>query len=296
MKNFLLVLYRISLLFGIFWGAHAWFTWWIDFDTTYTYLVLVLLAVISALYKSMANIRLSNSPTIILALGCFIIANFFRNQFALLGTARALLVVYLIWVLLSDKKSAIQGHLAFVIKAMSFILFLGLIEFVLLNFASIPSFPIQFGEKVNYVFFNYLFYIKNVSDYVHGTGLVRFGSVFLEPGYLAVFLVFLLYARRFDFSIRDNRIMLYSIILSFSLAGYVLSLLGYLFSRHVNNGKNRIVFKILTLGLSLLVLYLFAVSYNGGDNDINNQIVQRLQYDKEKGISGNNRSSDLFEG
>lgn len=293
MKKFSLVLYRISLLFGICWGAHAWFTWWCDSEIAYTYLVLVLLVVISALYKSTAKIRLSYSSNVIIALGCFIIGYLFRNHFALLGTTRALLAVYPIWVLLSDDRSVIQGHLNFIVKTMSFLLLLGLVEFVLLNFVSLPGYPMQYADNLNYVFFNYAFYLKNVGDYTLSTGFDRFGSFFLEPGYLAVFLVFLLYAQRFDFAKRDNRILLYSVLLSFSLAGYIMLLLGYLFNKNVYKSMNRMATRVLTLSLILFVSYFFAINYNEGDNDINNQIVQRLQFDNEKGISGNNRSSEL---
>lgn len=35
------------------------------------------------------------------------------------------------------------------------------------------------------------------------------------------------------------------------------------------------------------------ISYNGGRNVLNEKILSRLQYDEDKGISGNNRTSHL---
>lgn len=41
--------------------------------------------------------------------------------------------------------------------------------------------------------------------------------------------------------------------------------------------------------------YYFALEYNQGDNVLNEAIVERLQYDEEKGIAGNNRTSEVVD-
>lgn len=45
----------------------------------------------------------------------------------------------------------------------------------------------------------------------------------------------------------------------------------------------------------LLPVYYIGISYNDGDNQVNNLIISRLMPDKEKGFSGNNRVSEDFD-
>ena len=243
------------------------------------------------LYQTSAGIRLTRSRNVLFGLFFFILAYFFRNHYAVLGTVRAVMIMYPVWVLLSDNREAVEGHLRFVSKILSVILFIGIIEFLILTIYPVPSFLIQYGDNPNYIFFNYIFSIQYYEESALLLDLNRFNSVFLEPGYLSAMLIFMLYACRFDFSVRTNRIMLYSIIVSFSLAGYVMLALGFIFHQIENNRHE--VRRVLSTVFLLFVFLELSVSYNGGDNIVNKLIVQRLQYDNEKGISGNNRISDV---
>ena len=49
------------------------------------------------------------------------------------------------------------------------------------------------------------------------------------------------------------------------------------------------------IGLSLFVAYYFFSEYNGGKNVINEAIISRLEVDEEKGIAGNNRTSEAMD-
>ncbi len=73
------------------------------------------------------------------------------------------------------------------------------------------------------------------------------------------------------------------VLFSFSLAGYLLLFTGWTLY-WINNSRRA----LLILGLAVLGVIMFK-SWNGGDNPINELIIERLEYDEEKGIKGNNR-------
>ena len=115
----------------------------------------------------------------------------------------------------------------------------------------------------------------------------RFCGYFLEPGHLGMMGAFLLFADGFNFKKRTSWIILLSVFLSFSLTGYVLSFLGYLFVKYERR-QIRLKF-IIFFGILIIAFYLFSTLYNGGDNYLNEKIISRLEPDEEKGIEGNNR-------
>lgn len=121
---------------------------------------------------------------------------------------------------------------------------------------------------------------------------IRFCSIFLEPGYLGTMLSYLLYVGRFDFKKKYNVVFLFALILTLSLAGFVIAALAWILIK-LQEGKSikRLVQIICVLG----IVYYGGINYNGGNNILNEQILSRLQYDKDKGISGNNRASHMAE-
>ena len=116
----------------------------------------------------------------------------------------------------------------------------------------------------------------------------RFCGYFIEPGHLGMMGAFLLYADGFDFKKKTSWIILISVLLTLSLAGYVLLLMGFLFAKYE---RKEISLKfVLFIGILILAVYLFGTFYNEGDNALNERILSRLEYDEERGIEGNNRA------
>ena len=183
-----------------------------------------------------------------------------------------------------------EKTLYYITKWYARLILLSLLIYVLTLLIPIPSFGnIEFAPEVDYGFFsNYLFYVKSMMNVAEG-GFVRFNGPFLEPGYVGMIGAFLLFANRFDFKKKENKIILISVLLSMSLAGWMLTLIGYILNLfHIGKiSISRLVFSLLFI---ISFLYI-GQSYNGGDNMINNEILSRLEYDEEKGFSGNNRNS-----
>lgn len=128
---------------------------------------------------------------------------------------------------------------------------------------------------------NYIFYVY--SDF-YG---IRFNGPFIEPGHLGMMSAFLLFANGFDIKRKENVVIMLTLVLTWSLAGYVLALVGYIFTMY---DQRKIQLKqVISFLVVVVIIFLYANFYNDGDNLLNELIFSRLESDEEKGISGNNR-------
>lgn len=170
--------------------------------------------------------------------------------------------------------------LRFITKWLALMVGIGFIEYLFALVADPPS--IGMFVHPNYQpFINYGFYIKNTYDF--GT-FQRFNAFFLEPGHLAMLSSFLIIANAFKFKKNPYCIiLLVAVIFSFSLAGYLLLFTGW--GLFWIKTMKRAIFT----GIALTAAITFVVSWNMGDNAVNELIISRLEYDEEKGIKGNNR-------
>lgn len=165
--------------------------------------------------------------------------------------------------------------------------------FITLN-TTPPSFGVthwineEFAEKGYGECYNYLFYLKPV--FSNADELIRFRGPFLEPGHLGMICAFILFANHHDYSNKSNLVILVSLVLSFSLAGYLLGLIGFLFSYYYQ-GKIKLT-KFVLFVVLLCGFVAIGQNYNEGNNPVNELILSRLESDEEKGISGNNRNSE----
>lgn len=287
-KNISSHIFKWMLLLLVFWGAHAWFTWELDFLSFGTRTIFRLsLAAIAFIYACKNRIVLKMSNRLTFGIVCYFIA--INLPFKSIGEAIAQLVLIVpIMVLICDKKNA-ENNLSFLAKGLAIVFIPGFVLYFLrlTNQLNIIGYPIQYGDlNVNqtYSFMNYGFMLVRLWK-VDDT---RFTSVFLEPGYLGSLVAFMLYAGNYNFKKWYNVVLLICLILSFSLAGYVVSFIGYiLFS--LSAGKK--IKRLLCLGVMTLLVLWGSQYYNNGNNMINELILSRLEYDEEKGLSGNDRSS-----
>ena len=174
----------------------------------------------------------------------------------------------------------LKDLLHFVTKWLAILLIPALLLYWVSLFITLPNFGTL--RHPNYEpYTNYFFYIKTTFDY----GMFeRFNAFFLEPGHLALLCTFIIMANRYKFkSCPWLWILLVSIIFSFSLAGYVLVAIGFLLVNVNSIGKF-----LITIGLAATFV-IGVLSWNGGNNPLNDLIISRLEYDDTTGIKGNNR-------
>ena len=276
--------FQFSLFLLVCYGAHAWFTWDYDF-LDYRELIpyFLLFSIITLIYQVRFDIKLKNPFLLFLIYLSLTIA----LSFPVFGYSVPIISffwLYPMFVLLNDKRH-IQGHLNFLTKLLCGIIIPGIIIWGILFFYPFPGYPIQWGDlSVNesYFFLNYVFCLKDL----YYADSIRFQSVFLEPSYFGTLLAFLLYANKFSINKVTIKILLIGVILSFSLAAWIITLLGYVLYR-IDSGFN--IKWISTFCVFIVFLYAFALNYNDGNNAINELIVQRLELDNSGGIEGNNR-------
>ena len=118
----------------------------------------------------------------------------------------------------------------------------------------------------------------------------RFQGLFLEPGHIGMIISFVLFCRGYDLRSKQNWILILSLILSFSLAGYILAILGLIMHLLL---QGRLSFKTIFLtciclgGLSFLAI-------KQQDNVFYELIFKRLEFD-DGTMAGDNRYTSVFE-
>ena len=167
------------------------------------------------------------------------------------------------------------------------ILLVSLIAFWISWIPGVPNGGTVINEAADgYVYTNYWLCIRGAFYDI------RFNSLFLEPGHTAMIAAFTLMANNFNLKDKYVFTILICSMFTFSLAGYVLFIIGYFMKRVFQVSFKKACKNIAGYVLLLSVCYIVAISYNNGDNLVNTLIVERLQYDDEVGISGNNRTGE----
>jgi len=279
-------LFRFIVLIGILWDAQAWFTWsWSSGMAKYVYLISSVL--ISFWYVSRNKIRLCHNKNLGIAFFCYLVGLIFTRPHGLMFLIGFVCKIIPFWVIVSDKDN-VESHISFVTKAFSSILIPGILIFLFVIASSIPGFPVINGEDL---YFNYVFCVVKVTG---ADNIYRFQSVLSEPGFLGCLTAFLLFADKFDLKRWQNFVMLIGLILSFSLAVWVLAALGYVI---ILVNKKKSIVRLIYIAIFAFITVIFFKNYNLGNNKVNELILSRLESDDEKSIAGNNRftkTTDLY--
>ena len=227
------------------------------------------------------------------------LGNFNRYLFAIVGSVPLISLILLKEEYLKDLFETFQ-------KVLAPILGLGALFWIAHLFGyDLPYQNISFGVRETsqgdlvdqYTFQNHYLYLVNISWMMDINANIpsyfRFSSIFLEPGYTAVLVMYLLYLNHFEFKYRRNQVYLLTLLLTLSLAGFILTLFAFIAHKLQNSSKR--VTTLVGIGLLLTFGYIFFTNYNGGHNAINETIIERLQYDEENRFVGNNRTSEAMD-
>lgn len=171
----------------------------------------------------------------------------------------------------------------------------GLILYVILLFVDLPSLGTLHATEDDWaldkgygVAKNYIFFVKQSFHSYE----IRFTGPFREPGYVGMMGAFLLFVNQFDFKKKGMWSIFIAVLCSLSLAGFVLAFLAFWMIRFYQ-GKTSITKLSLYLFVFVCVICI-GMFYNDGDNILNEKILSRLEFDEEKGFSGNNRVGDVM--
>lgn len=172
----------------------------------------------------------------------------------------------------------------------SIILLVSLCSFILFHLGfSVPYTRLSHTDAHYSEFYNYYTFIIDG----HLGIFTRFRSIFTEPGHVGMFAAILMYVNNFKMKKWKLIVLLVSIIWSFSLAAYILIILGFVLYSVL--GK-KIKTGMLLAPILLLVGYALVNSYyrKNPDSLFSKLIISRLEIKENGKMAGNNRHTSEF--
>ena len=279
-------------IFCMLYSLHAYMFWHIE-NTTITLIIFTLTLLVHTIYSKHYHFH-----NIMIVTLCVVIAVLTGTHGNMNGYIFNVinLFPFLSFLFLNDKYK--YGVFSLWRNVLCVIISISLIAYSLVMVGvNMPSFMDFYGDVTGtgyYIARNYFLFIQLHSIYTD-IALVRFQSIFLEPGFLACLIVMMFYIDRFNFTKRrSNIILLIAFILTFSIAGYLLFIVFYII--RTMKGSRYKLLSIIGLSFFVMGIYLYGTYYNDGNNEVNTQIFRRLQYDSERGtIEGYNRTTEAFD-
>lgn len=283
--------YALSLLFYVL--AQYDVTWLDKAPVTPIRVFIILVCLLKMFGTSSLKIQRSQVlPIMLLLLYCIysIIITHSGDRFVFFRYLAIFIAMSSVFFLTHDEK---QYVLQFFTKGFVVILFISIFGWILfLMGVKLPHSGLIFHSNGFHEYYDYYFF--RISAIGAESTFPRFQSVFLEPGQLATPCVFLFFLNSFEkkvFGIQ-NLVLLAAIILSFSLVSYGLLLISFLAIAWNIGARLRVPLTIIVILLIGGGYYLASSSQN---NAFNVLILSRLEYDEETIISGNNRTSAIFD-
>lgn len=208
----------------------------------------------------------------------------------LVFAARHVFLVWLVILLSDDEKVELMRMFT---KIYVVIVGFSLLFFALYQFGvELPYSIVKYETNTSYPDFKCYPFLLVQNEYQL---ISRFQSVFLEPGHLGMISALLLYVDGYRLKRSEGVILCLSILLSLSLAAYMLLVVGFMLHYvMVHKGMLKHVVLSLMWILVVFVLALFYYMYNP-DAAFSQRIVERLEFDEDKGFKGNNRTSASFD-
>lgn len=150
---------------------------------------------------------------------------------------------------------------------------------------------LKFGEF--YAYENYYFFLDFIGSSDYLSVFPRFFSIFIEPGLLGILCVLMISLDGFRLKRWYNIVYLVSLILSFSLAGFVLfavALIPFVLSKSTGSKWGYITIILIVFISGYYVLYM------ADENSVAYQMLgQRLEWNEDRGtISGYDRSGEAI--
>ena len=286
-RSRIFTLFNIGLFLIILSTSNAWMFW--HTSTMMSAMLNICALLLGWWYLSKHNYLRNRSRKIIPACFFLIIAFLWNSEASLLGVGYLLIYVALWGVVMSYNSDGKNNILQFQTKALALFLTISLVAW-LVNFVyPLPNggYISRDGNIISYTTNYYLFISSGILD-------IRFRSVFLEPGHLGCITAFFILVNRFDF--RKKEVVALTVVLFFTLsfAGYVLFVMGYALNTFNTNKLSKTVSRLF-IGLLVLVIGAqISTTYNGGRNDVNEKIIERISPEGE-GYEKNQRYTQIME-
>lgn len=289
-KDLVWFLFVCGVFISFYASLYPWFLW--PISTTFMILASLFIVPAMALDRTLANPIFTRKDFIIPTLCYFILAYYiaFTNANSLNAYISSIFNTVIFYSLFKVSPMMLKKISVLLAKSMGIILVPSILFFLLYLLGyPLPSYDLQFGDNF-YSFTNYYFFL--LDDRQLFAFIPRFQSIFLEPTYLGSTAAVLLMTQRGEWKKWYNIAMIISILISFSLAGYVYFTV-IIFLNLWTKGKK--ILKNIIIAVSVIALFTIgSFFYNNGDNLVHDLIMLRLEIE-DGGLAGDNRVTDTFE-
>mgnify|MGYP007096914430 FL=1 len=276
MKNSILKnIFYITMLFLFIHSMYPWFT----FEYENAYLSLGALG-ITAFVGFQTKIFQRNKSSIIVSI-LFLCLYLWLSKYSNIFGSLELIIQWLILCYIVSLKYEYKIQLIeFITKWFAILMSISLGAYIL--FLSGVSFPGTIVEYQQYFMDNHYFFLQKE--------LFRFQSVFLEPGHMTMGLAPLLFINKYNLKNRYVLILFIAQMLSLSLAGYMMMMIGYsvLFLFDKQSKKSKFISVLLS---AILICSVAIFMQNSFENNVFDDLIfRRMQFDNGHFV-GDNRSS-----
>jgi len=271
-------IYLFVLFFLFISSMHPWFTWGIDVYIS----ILGAASTFFAILKGYIRINLKNFYYSILF---FVLTIWTANDFNIFGFLKIVLNWFIILGLISLKPDIRSKCISYITKYLSILLGVSLVAFFLFLLGlDWTHYEVQHEGSLA-TNNNYYFFISGVE--------ARFYGPFLEPGFVTMGIAPLLFLNKYNLRNKFVFILFVAQLFTFSIAGFVLLVLGYLFIVQYDKKRKNKPFRLL-LAAVIGLFSFFALLVIFGEEIVSNYIIDRFAWTGTT-IQGDNRSSDYLD-
>ena len=263
------------MLFLFIHSMYPWFT----FEYENVYLSLGALG-ITAFVGFQTKIFQRNKSSIIVSI-LFLCLYLWLSKYSNIFGSLELIIQWLILCYIVSLKYEYKIQLIdFITKWFAILMSISLVAYIL--FLSGVPFPGTIVEYQQYFMDNHYFFLQKE--------MFRFQSVFLEPGHMTMGLAPLLFINKYNLKNRYVLILFIAQMLSLSLAGYMMMMIGYsiLFLFDKQSKKSKLISVLLSV---ILISSIAIFMQNSFENNIFDDLIfRRMQFENGHFV-GDNRSS-----
>lgn len=263
------------MLFLFIHSMYPWFT----FEYENVYLSLGALG-ITAFVGFQTKIFQRNKSSIIVSI-LFLCLYLWLSKYSNIFGSLELIIQWLMLCYIVSLKYEYKIQLIdFITKWFAILMSISLVAYIL--FLSGVPFPGTIVEYQQYFMDNHYFFLQKE--------MFRFQSVFLEPGHMTMGLAPLLFINKYNLKNRYVLILFIAQMLSLSLAGYMMMMIGYsiLFLFDKQSKKSKLVSVLLSV---ILISSIANFMQNSFENNIFDDLIfRRMQFENGHFV-GDNRSS-----
>lgn len=281
---FLSKVFALLLTTSYICSMYPWFIWG-NYFATYTIVALALIAIVNGIASNSYNRKLP----ILFILSLAIMITWQNRNSNIFGFFVSSCLFVSIASLISTDKSFKKTTLSLITNTLAIIITISLIAYFL-NLANLlhirPSLISYDGVR----YFNFNYYLFIIPQATYEGEFLRFKSIFLEPGHMAMGTTILIIANRFNLKNPFVFLLFLGNLVSFSLASYLIMLFGWL---SLNFSIRKL--HIIVLGFLFIIAANFTMIQTGNENILDRFVWERLEYSETKGIEGNNRTTYYYD-